>query len=679
MNTVTDRKAGGKSPGGETEKQAMKFQADTRQLLDLMINSIYTHKQIFLRELLSNASDALDKIRFLSLTDSEALGDQAELGIELDIDKEGKTITISDNGIGMSYDEVVENIGTIAKSGTRNFLDHLEKTQDADLIGQFGVGFYSAFMVAKKVRLISRGYREKQGVCWESTGDGSFTVEKVDKHDRGTSITLFLRKEFTDKATPQTDYLNQYTIRNLVQEYSNYIQYPIKMDMVRKDPPRDKDGNEITGEEWTTTIENQTLNSMIPIWKKDKKEISDEEYFTFYKHHYKDWNEYADVMHIHIEGKLEYHALLYIPCRAPSDLYSKDFAKGIQLYSNSIFVMNDCKELLPEHLRFVRGLVDSPDFSLNISREILQHDLQLKKIGKNLEKKVLSALKKLLKDKREKYEEIWEEFGKAIKGGIYMDISNREKLRDLLLFRSSHKDGSYTTLKEYVERMGESQKEIYYAAGKDIETIRRMPQLEIFNDRNIEILYFVDKIDEFMINNLGDYDDRKLVSVVRKDFDLDEVFKDEPDAEETEISDSGDDREEPVQTQDQPGKYQDLLQGMKEILGEKIEEVKISKRLKSSPVCLVTGNTGTTFNMEQLLRGANQIAPKAKKILEINPEHKLFTALNKSYDKGRDSSPFKNCTELMYYQAMLVEGYELENPVEISNQIAELLINAYSE
>ncbi len=657
-----------------TIKEEMSFQADTKDLLNLMVNSIYTHKQIFLRELLSNASDAIDKIRFLSLTDSSLIQGDEEYSIEIEIDKYAKTLTISDNGIGMSYQEVIDHIGTIAKSGTRNFLEQLQKTQDLDLIGQFGVGFYSAFMVAKKVCLQTRGYDQQEGVLWQSEGEGTYSIEAIDKEKRGTTITLYLRDDAVDSTTPQKDFSNQYTIRNLVEEYSNYIQYPIKMDMSREEPPRDSQGNQVADGEWTTVVETKVLNSMIPLWKKNKNEISDDEYFKFYKHHYKDWNEYADVIHIHIEGKIEYYSLLFIPSRASSDLYSKDFAKGIQLYSNSIFVMNDCRDLLPEHLRFVRGLVDSKDFSLNISREILQHDAQLKAIGSNLEKKVISALKKLLKNERKKYEEIWEEFGKAIKGGIYMEISNRDKLGDLLLFKSSCKDGAYTTLREYCDRASENQTEIYYAAGKDIDAIKRMPQLEIFIDKNIEVLYFTDKVDEFMASNLDTYDNKKLVSVTRENFDLDKVIGDQKtdDSENKEAADKGEE-----QTKEPEAEYSSLLDAIKEALKDKVVDVKLSKRLKNSPVCLVATNSGNTFNMEQLLRGVNQVAPRASKILEINPYHKLFEALKATHKKKSENADFSDCCELMYYQALMVEGFELDDPVEFSGRLANLMVNYY--
>lgn len=650
-------------------KKVCSFQAETKELLNLMINSLYTHREIFLRELISNSSDALDKVHFQSLTDHELLGDDHELKIEIEVNKDNKILTISDNGIGMTYNEVIENIGTIAKSGTKAFVEKLKETDDIDLIGRFGVGFYSSFMVANKVEIITRSAKAEKGVRWESEGDGSYTIEEVETGKRGTTITLYLRDEFTNSSNPEEDFSNQYTIQNLVKKYSNYISYPIHMDFYREETPRDKNGKTIEGAEPETIIDNKVLNSITPIWKKNKKDITNDEYFQFYKHHFHDWNEFADVIHLNLEGKIEFTALLFIPSKASSDLYDRDFLKGIHLYSNSVFIMNDCKDLLPDHLRFVRGLVDSPDFSLNISREILQHDAQLKVIGKSLEKKILESLTKLLKNNRSKYEEIWPEFGKALKGGIYMEYKNKEKLEDLLLFSSSNNDSQMTTLNEYVERMPDGQKEIYYAAAKDTDTIKRMPQLEIFKEKKIEVLYFTDKIDEFLTQNLDKYKDFKLQSVTREDFNLDDVLK------ENKKEERNDDKKD---KEDRSKEYKDLLEAIKEQLDGKVKDVKISKRLKSSPVCFVNSNSGATFNMEQLLKGVSQIAPKASKIMEINPNHIIFSVIEKVYNKKNSIAELKNISEILYNQALLIEGFELENPVEFSNSLCELMSKAYN-
>lgn len=666
-----------------TDKQTHTFQAETKELLNIVINSLYTHREIFLRELLSNASDAIDKIKFQSLTQPEILeGDEGEFEIILDVDKENKTLRVSDNGIGMTYQEVIDNIGTIAKSGTKSFLEQLKLTdvKDIELIGKFGVGFYSAFMAAEKVTLITRAPGEKMGVRWESAGDGSFTIEEMEKEKRGTDIFLHLRPECYETDQPEEDFLNQYTVRNLVEKYSNYIIYPIKMDFVREEKPRDKDGKTIEDAELQTIIENKTLNSMTPIWEKDKRKIKKEDYFQFYKHHFHDWNEYADVIHVKAEGKVQYTALLFIPSRAPSNLYDKNYTEGIQLYSNHIFVMADCKALLPDHLRFVRGLVDSPDFSLNISREILQHDEQLKIIGRNLEKKVLQTLENLLKTQRQQYEELWEQMGKAIKGGIYMKYKNKESLQDLLLFPSSHEEGKLVTLKEYVERMPEAQQDIFYATGKDIDTINRMPQMEIFKDQNIEILYFVDKIDEFLTQNLDEYDGKKLKSVVREDFNFDEILKDKKKDKKKKKKQDKDskEKEEPKdEINEAEEANKELLNKIKSHLGEKVKEVRISRRLKSSPVCLVTTSKGVTFNMEQLLKGADQITPPAAKILEINHKHQIFTVLQNIFKKDKESEQLKDYSEVLFNQALLIEGYELEDPGEFSRRLTNLMVTAF--
>lgn len=666
-----------KNTAGKKTVKTHSFQAETKELLNIMINSLYTHREIFLRELISNASDAIDKINFQSLTKPEVLENEGEFKIELAVDKEAKTLTISDNGIGMTGAEVIQNIGTIAKSGSKAFIDSIKNKDEVELIGKFGVGFYSAFMVSEKVVLVTRPYGTTEATRWESSGDGEFTIQKVKKESRGTEITLHLREEAYENVEPEEDFSNQYTIQNLVKKYSDYIAYPIEMDFIREEPERDKDGKAIEGGQMQTVIDHRTLNSQTPIWERDKRKITKDEYFQFYKHHFHDWNEYADVIHIKAEGNIQYTALLFIPTKPPSNLYEKTYKAGIHLYANHVFVMADCRDLLPDHLRFVRGLVDSPDFSLNISREILQHNEQLKIIGKSLEKRVLKAMENLLKSERKTYEEVWGEVGKAIKGGIYMAYKNKESLQDLVLFPSSHNDGGLVTLKEYVERMPKGQKFIYFAPGKDLDAIQRMPQMEIFRDKNIEILYFVDKIDEFVTQNLDEYDGKKLMSIVRQDLDLDNLIEEE----EGEDKKAKEEEEKKKQEQDKEKneKYKDLFAQMKANLGEKVTEVRLSKRLTSSPVCLVTSNTGVTFNMEQLLKGANQITPKATKIMELNEKHKVFSVLNVLYAKQKDSLELKQLSELLYHQAMLIEGYQLENPVEFSNLLSDMMVTAYKK
>ncbi len=662
----------------KASKEKHSFQAETKELLHLMINSLYTHKEIFLRELVSNASDALDKLNFQALTKSGLVDDDSEMMITLDVDKENKILTISDNGTGMTYDEVIKNIGTIAKSGSQDFLKKLKEKNDVELIGKFGVGFYSAFMVSDKVELTTRAAGKKQGVRWESKGDGSFTIEKVKKESRGTEIILHLRDEVCDASVPEEDFSNQYTIQNLIKKYSDYIRYPIEMDFRREEYQKDKDGKYLKDVDPEIIIDRKVLNSKIPIWERPKKEITTDEYFQFYKHHFHDWNEFADVIHMKAEGTIEYTCLLFIPSKAPSNLYDKNYTAGVHLYSSHVFVMSDCKDLLPEHFRFVRGLVDSPDFTLNISREILQHDQQLKIIGKNLEKKVREGLHKLLKEQRKKYEEMWEEFGKAIKGGIYMAYKNKEKLQDLIMFPSSRSGEGLTTLKEYVERMQEGQKELYFATGNDIDAIKRMPQLEAFKEKNIEILYFVDKIDEFLTQNLDDYEGKKIKSITREDFDIDSVLgdkKDDKDEKKEDKDEKKEDKKDPFEELQK--KHEDMLNTVKVHLGNKVHDVKLSKRLTSSPVCLVTTNQGVTFNMEMLMKGANQITPEAKKILEINPNHKIFEVLRKLHKADPNSDKMKTSSVVLFNQALLIEGYKLEDPVEFSLKMAELMVDAY--
>lgn len=668
-------KTGAKSKAKSSAKKVTHdFQAETKELLNIMINSLYTHREIFLRELISNSSDAIDKISFQSLTEPEVLENDPEFKIILAVDKEAKTFSITDNGIGMTYEEVIDNIGTIARSGSKSFLENFKKTQDdMDLIGKFGVGFYSAFMVSERVELYSRVAGTKEGTHWESKGDGTFTIEKVPVEKRGTHIILHLRKEAYETSEPEEDFSNQYTIQNLVKKYSDYIAYPIEMDFTREDPVKDKEGKAVEGK-YETVIERKKLNSQTPIWERDKREITKDEYFQFYKHHFHDWNEYADVIHIKAEGNIEYTALLFIPTRPPSNLYEKTYKAGIHLYASHVFVMADCQELLPDHLRFVRGLVDSQDFSLNISREILQHTEQLKIIGKSLEKRVLKALENLQKNHRKTYEEVWKEVGKAIKGGIYMSYKNKESLQDLVMFPSSYKENGYVTLKEYVKDMPEGQRYIYFAAGKDVDAIQRMPQMEIFRQENVEVFYFVDKVDEFMAQNLDEYDGKKLMSITRKDLDLDNLVEGE--LKETDIKEKEKKKEVKKEKEE---KYKELFEAMKKVLGDKVSEVRLSERLTTSPVCLVAGGTGSTFNMEQLLKGANQIAPKATKIMELNEKHKIFGVLLDIYETDKDSPQLKKYSEMLYQQAMLIEGYELENPVEFSTLLSEMMVAAYNK
>jgi len=641
------------------------FLAETKQLLDLMIHSVYTNKEIFLRELLSNASDAIDKIRLQALTNPDILGDNFEFAIYIRTDKQRNTVSISDNGIGMTYEEAIDNLGTIAKSGTKDFLEKLknqEKTKECnDLIGQFGVGFYSSFMVADHIDVVTHVVGEERGVRWRSSGEGKYSIEYVEKSERGTTVTLTLKEEYRQQAKPEEDFLNPYTLQNLVKRYSDYIRYPIKMDFIKEENPKNKDGTIIENGQTETIIDTRIVNSMKPIWERRSKEIKKEEYFQFYKHVFHDWNEPLDVIHFKAEGKIEYIAFLFIPTYAPMDFYSPTYQKGIKLYSRNVFVLDNCQSLLPQHLKFVTGVVESPDFSLNISREILQHDTQLKLIGKHLEKKTIEALKKMLQKERTQYERFWDAFGKALKGGIYMEYKNKESLQDLMLFSSSQMKEGLTTLKEYLERAPENQKEIYYATGRDRDSIEHSPQFEVFKYKNIEVLYFFDKIDEFMIRNLDEYGGRKLRSIRRGDLTLHDSTKGEVKESDQKPGD------------DTNGGFDDVIKAIKLQLGSKVDEVRLSKRLKTSAVCLVSDETGTSINMEMLLRGTSQRAPRAKRILEINPDHRILPILKGIYQRSKNGD-LKLYSELLLSQALLIEGTELENPIEFANQLSELMV-----
>ena len=647
-------------------KEMHEFQAETKQLLDLMVHSIYTNHEIFLRELISNASDAIDKLHFESLTNRELLEGDEDFEIYLVPDAESHTLTISDNGIGMDRQEVIDNIGTIAKSGTKAFLDKLKEAKesnaaitDKEMIGQFGVGFYSAFMVAEKVIITTRKAGEKQAVRWESTGDGSFSVEDCEKEKRGTSITLYLAKEFYgDKA--EENFTETYKLESLVKKYSDYVRYPIKMNFVIEETPKDKDGKPIEGAEKTKRDELRTLNSMQPLWTRDKKDIKPEEYNEFYKNQFHEWEDPMEVFHTKAEGTVEYTALMYIPSKAPFNLYHTDFEAGMQLYSRHVFIMDKCKDLLPDYLRFVKGLVDSPDLSLNISRELLQQSRELKVIGKNLEKSILKTLERMLKNEREKYEKFWAEFGKSLKIGIYnsmyMGGDTKDKLKDLLLFVTS-KEEKLTSLKEYAERMPESQKKIYYATGRDKAIIEKLPQMELLKEKGIEVLYLTDQVDEFAIEALHEYDGKPFHSISRGDLDLD-------DAESQEVK---------KETEDIAKKNDDLMKDIKTALGDKVADVKVSTRLKSSAVCLVADEQGPSLSMEQTFADMDNPMFKAKRILEINPHHDLFTRLQSLHEAGKESQDFKDYCDLLYTQALLIEGILPENPVDFANKVAKLM------
>ena len=647
-------------------KETHEFQAETKELLDLMIHSIYTNHEIFLRELISNASDAIDKLHFESLTNRDLLEGNEDFEIFLVPDKENHTLTISDNGIGMSRDEVIENIGTIAKSGTKAFMQQLQKakeedkgTTDKEMIGQFGVGFYSAFMVADKVTILTRKAGEAQGWRWESDGSGSYSIEEADKKTRGTTIVLHLADDFHGDEKEE-NYEDRYKLQGLVKKYSDYVRYPIKMNFEVEETPKDEKGEPIKDAKPVKKTEVRTLNSMQPLWTKNKSDITDEDYNKFIQSQFHEWEDPMEIFHTKAEGQVEYTALLYIPAHAPFNLYHTDYEPGVQLYSRHVFIMDKCKDLLPDYLRFVKGLVDSPDLSLNISRELLQQSRELKVIGKNLEKNILKTLSRTLKNNREKYEKFWNEFGKSLKIGVYNSIysgtDTTDKLKDLLLFTSS-KDGRLVTLAEYVDRMKEGQKEIYYAPGKDKETIEQLPQMEMLRDKDIEVLYLTDPVDEFCIETVREYEGKKFHSVSRGDIDLDDA----------------DSKEAKKETEDIAKKNDDLLKDIKKVLDGKVADVKLTARLKNSAVCLVADEAGPSLSMEHTFAEMDNPMFKAKRILELNPHHALFSRLQSLHDVGSDNQDFKDYCDLLYTQALIIEGLPPENPVDFANKVAKLM------
>ncbi len=621
-----------------------KFKAESKRLLEMMINSIYTHKEIFLRELISNASDAMDKLYFKSMSENIGIT-RSDMAIKIEADKEARTLTITDNGIGMTKEELENNLGTIAKSGSLAFKTENEKTDDVNIIGQFGVGFYSAFMVAKKVTVISKAYGSDEAYIWQSKGVDGYTIEEAEKPSYGTKIILDIK----DNADEENydEFLTPFKIKSLIRKYSDYIRYPIMMDTEHE---KLKEGSE---NEYEKEIVTETLNSMTPIWKKSKSEITDEQYNGFYKDKYYDYDEPLAHIHTRTEGTATYTALMYIPAKAPFDYYSKNYEKGLTLYSSGVMIMEKCGDLLPDYFGFVRGLVDSEDLSLNISREMLQHDRQLKLIAKSLEKSIKNELKKLQKNDREKYEKFWDAFGTQIKYGIYESFgANKDSLQDLLMFKSSF--GTYTTLEEYVSRMKEEQKYIYFASGSSVARIESLPQTEMVKDKGFEILYFTDHVDEFTIQMMHDYSGKEFKSVSADDLGL------ETEAEKEEIKKAEEDNKE-------------LFEFMTEKLSGKVKAVKLSQRLKTHPVC-ITSEGMLSLEMEKVLSAMpdeQAQAAKAQKILEINAEHPIFAKLKALYESDKDA--VANYADILYTQALLIEGMAIENPVEFTNKLCEIM------
>jgi molecular chaperone HtpG len=634
-------------------KKTIEFKTESKRLLELMIHSIYTNKEIFLRELISNASDAIDKYHLMSLTD-ESLEKRNDYEIHLEVDKKHRKLKISDNGIGMTYDELIENIGTIAKSGTLDFLKNMKEKElkDDDLIGQFGVGFYSAFMVSSKVEVITKSAFSDQAFKWISKGENGFTIEETEKETVGTEIILTIRKNEDEEE--YDEFLEEYKIRSLVKKYSDYVKYPITMEHESQVPLKDEEGNEIEGK-FETKVENETLNSMTPIWKKNKSEVKDEELNEFYKTQYYDYNNPLFSIWTNVEGALTYKSIVFIPEKAPQNLYSEKYEKGLQLYAKGVFVMDKCKELVPDYLRFIKGLVVSPDLNLNISREILQQNRQLVLIQKNLEKKIINELEKTLKNERDKYLKFWKEFGVNIKYGVYDNFGmNKDLLQDLLLFETVNEE-NHVTLKEYIEKMPKDQKEIFYGSANSKEAIKISPQMDVLKKKGYDVLVLTDEVDEFMISMLNEYDKHKFKSINQGDLDI-----------------LDDEEKEVIKTLEEKNKS--LLEKIKEVLKDKVNDVKLSTRLTDSPVCLVSGD-GLSFEMEKVmsqLPGDKNL--KAEKILEINPKHELFQAIESLYETQDEA--IDDYAEILYNQALLIEGLEIKDPVSFSNKMVKILIKA---
>ncbi|MEG0942325.1 MAG: molecular chaperone HtpG [Angelakisella sp.] len=623
---------------------AMKqFKAESKRLLELMINSIYTHREIFLRELISNASDAIDKLYFRSLTDSSVGLSRDDFAINIVVDKAARTLTITDNGIGMTKEDLENNLGTIARSGSLSFKKENEEAEDLNIIGQFGVGFYSAFMVAKEIVVTTKAFGSEEGFQWRSKGVDGYSITSCDKETAGTEIVLYLKDNTDDDK--YDEYLEEYRLTQLVQRYSDYIRYPIRMERQKSRKVEDSD-------EYETYTEVETLNTMIPLWRKQRSEISEEQYNDFYKSKYMDYEAPLAVIHTKTEGSATYDALMYIPARAPYDYYTREFEKGLQLYSNGVLIMDKCADLLPDYFSFVKGLVDSADLSLNISREMLQHDRQLQIIAKSLEKKIKAELVKLCKNDREKYENFWKSFGRQIKFGLYEGFgANKENLRELLMFHSST-ENKPVTMEEYISRMKEGQTHIYYACGETISRIEHLPQTELVRDKGFELLYLTDDVDEFCLKVLHDYDGKEFKSVSDGDLNL-----------ETE--------DEKEQLNKLSEESRPLLDAVKEALGDRVKEVRLSSRLKSHPVC-ITSDGGISLEMEKVLNNMpTENNMKAQRILELNPEHPIFATLERM--KDGDKERLSDMADVLYNQALLIEGIPMENPADYAAKVCKLL------
>ncbi len=630
--------------------ETKQFKAESKRLLDLMINSIYTHKEIFLRELISNASDAIDKLYFKSLTDDKVGMVKDDFAINIIPDKDSGTLTIVDNGIGMTEEELENNLGIIANSGSFKFKNENEKNEDVDIIGQFGVGFYSSFMVAKEVEVISRAYGEDKAHVWKSSGVEGYTIEECDRDSVGTTIKLTLKEDTENEK--YSEYLTDFKLKELVKKYSDYIRFPIKMDVEKTRRKPDSKDDDYSDEAYETYTENETLNSMVPLWRKNKNELKPEDYNNFYKEKFYDYNDPLKYIHSKVEGMSTYDSLLFIPAQPPFNFYSKDYEKGLQLYSSGVLITDKCADLLPDYFSFVRGLVDSADLSLNISREVLQHDHQLKTIAKSIEKTIKNELKKMLNNNREDYEKFWKSFGIQVKFGVYDNYGrDKDAVEDLLMFVSSA-EKKLVTLDEYVSRMKEDQKYIYYAAGETVESIELLPQTELLRDKGYEILYLTDNVDEFAVKVLMRHGEKEFRNVSESDLGIDS-------------------EEQKEETKKLAEDNKDMLSLISETLSGKIKEAIISEKLKSHPVC-ISSSGQISLEMEKILNQNPQNEKvKSEKVLELNPNHKIFASLQKLFES--DKEKFKDYASILYDQALLIEGMKIEDPVEFSNKVCSLM------
>ena len=648
-----------------SKKSRFTFKAEARQLLDLMIHSVYSNKDIFLRELISNSSDALDKRRFEAVQEPALLDAGTELHIFIKADKENRTLSVADNGIGMSEAEVKDLIGTIAKSGTREFLARVKDAKDQnaspELIGQFGVGFYSTFMVADKVTLLTRRAGEEAATCWESSGDGSYTLEESEREEPGTTVTLHLKP--SDSEDGLHDYAEEWTIRNIVKQYSDFVAYPIRMEVTRTETPRDEQGKPIEGAEEKTVTSVETLNSMKAIWLRDRKDVTEDEYHEFYKHISHDWNEPLTRIQAKIEGTLEYRILLYLPSKAPFDLFYRHTAgrHGVHLYIKRVFIMDHCKELLPDYLRFVQGVVDSEDLSLNLSREMLQQDRQIQRMSKGIVNKVLSHLKEMRDDEGEKYETFWNEFGRVLKEGIFQDQENQELLLDLMRCASTLEPGKQATLAGYIERMQPDQAAIYYLTGESREAVEASPHLEVFRQKGYEVLLLTDPVDEVWTSGVFEFKGKRFQSVGKGQVEL---------GSEEEKKQAEEERKEKQQV------FASLLDAIKSHLKEDVKEVRLSNRLTESAACLVGEAHDMTPQMEQMMRAMGQELPRTRRILEVNPKHPILEKLQQVFDANHDDPALVEYAELLYGQALLGEGGQPVNPARFGKLVADLMVKA---